>query len=191
MSSYKYEVMFLPAFICQFSFLVLRFGRFIESLYATLPLLDDKKTSLHYILVFSKIANSLFLLADHVLWLGRADICSVNTEKWSQISNKYWLFSITMNLLKDFHDISQLPLKSKLSSHEVKSVNRILNTLIQVAESTQRNDVFIDTLRNSCDFFIPLTALGYVNLSPGTVGMLGTISSLLGLWVIVKPMANK
>lgn len=170
---------------------MLRFGKFIESLYSTLPLLDDKKASVHYILVFSKIANSLFLLADHILWLGRADICSVNTEKWSQISNKYWLFSITMNLIKDFHDISQLPLKSKLSSDEVKHVNRILNTLIQIVEIVQRNDVFIDTLRNGCDFFIPLTALGYVNLSPGTVGLLGTISSILGLWVIVKPMGNK
>lgn len=167
---------------------MLRFGRFIESLYSALPLLDDKKPSVRYILVFSRIANSLFLLADHILWLGRADICSVNTEKWSQISNKYWLFSITMNLVKDFYEISQLDLKcQQLPANDLSNVKNTMITLVKVARLVQSNEVFVDTLKNGCDFFIPLTALGYVDLSPGTVGILGTISSLLALWVLVNP----
>lgn len=167
---------------------MLRFGRFIESLYSTLPLLDDKKASVRYVLVFSKIANSLFLLADHILWLGRADISSVNTEKWSQISNKYWLFSITMNLIRDFYEISQLNLKNKLvPQDELRNLKDIVKMFIKGANVIQNNEVFVDTIKNCCDFFIPLTALGYVKLSPGTVGLLGTISSLVGLWVLVNP----
>lgn len=169
---------------------MLRFGRFIETLYSTLPLFDDKKVSVRYILVFSKIANSLFLLADHILWLGRADICSVNTEKWNQISNKYWLFSITMNLVKDFYDISQLDLKNKIIfSKELTSMKNV-NTLVKLMKVVQNNDVFVDTLKNGCDFFIPLTALGYVDLSPGTVGLLGTISSMLALWISINPVVK-
>lgn len=164
---------------------MLRFGRFIESLYSALPLIDDKKASVHYILVFSKIANSLFLVADHILWLGRADICSVNTEKWNQISNKYWLFSITMNLIRDFYEISQLSIPNK-SFSGMQDINKI-KAFIQHAKGVHSNGIFIDTLRNSCDFFIPMSALGYLNLSSGMVGLLGTISSLLGLWVLINP----
>lgn len=167
---------------------MLRFGRFIESLYSALPLLDDKKISVRYVLVFSKIANSLFLLADHILWLGRADVCSVNTEKWNQISNKYWLFSITMNLIRDFYEISQLNLKRKIiPQNEPKNVKDIVHGLLMGAKILHNNEIFVDTLKNSCDFFIPLTALGYVKLSPGTIGLLGSISSLVGLWVVIHP----
>ncbi|KAG5888808.1 hypothetical protein JTB14_032721 [Gonioctena quinquepunctata] len=128
---------------------LLRFGRFAESLYAALPLFQQEELPIRYTVIFSKIANSLFLLADHFLWLGRADICTVDTEKWSRISNKYWLYSITMNLVNQ--------------------------------------SVVIDTIKNGCDFFIPLTALGHVKLSPGTVGVLGTISSIAGLLVLLEP----
>lgn len=165
---------------------VLRFGRFIESLYASLPLLDDKKPSVRYFLVLSKIANSLFLLADHILWLGRADICSVNTEKCSEISNKYWLFSITMSLVRDVCEISQIDFKTLVQQNDIRKAPDFLTKIAKGMKVAQAN-VFVDTLRNSCDFFIPLTALGYVKLSPGTVGLLGTISSLLGLWVIISP----
>lgn len=50
--------------------------------------------------------------------------------------------------------------------------------------------VVIDTVKNVCDFFIPFTALGYVKLTPGTVGWLGTVSSLMGLIVLVEPLAK-
>lgn len=130
----------------------------------------------------------MFLLADHILWLGRADVCSVNTERWSQISNKFWLFSISMNLVRDFYEISQLGLKCKVvPQNELNNVKNMADTLIKVTKLVENNEIFMDTVKNSCDLFIPLTALGYVKLSPGTVGLLGTISSLVGIWVLINP----
>ena len=55
---------------------------------------------------------------------------------------------------------------------------------------TCHKDVFIDTLKNSCDMFIPLTALGFTKLSPSTVGVLGAVSSLAALVTIVKPITK-
>lgn len=88
-----------------------------------------------------------------------------------------------MNLVRDFYEISLLKQKA---SKEMKNVN-IIRSFIGSAKDVQRTRVFVDTLRNGCDFFIPLSALGYINLSPGTVGLLGSFSSLLGLWVLVNP----
>lgn len=46
----------------------------------------------------------------------------------------------------------------------------------------------VDTLKNTCDLFIPMAALGYVRLSPGTVGMLGVVSSVAGIAALINPM---
>jgi peroxin-11B len=51
-------------------------------------------------------------------------------------------------------------------------------------------DIVLDTLKNGCDFFIPFTSLGFIKLSPKTIGMLGVISSVAGLLVILEPRAK-
>lgn len=40
-----------------------------------------------------------------------------------------------------------------------------------------------------CDLTIPGSALGYVSLDDGIVGLAGTLSSLLGLWTVWKKTA--
>ncbi|KAJ8916361.1 hypothetical protein NQ315_005058 [Exocentrus adspersus] len=171
--------------------IILRFGRFAEGLYTTLPLFHEENAAIRYSVILSKIANSLFLLADHILWLGRADFCSVDTEKWSRISNKYWLYSITMSLVRDFYEISQI---IRCQKHDIMPTNginnfndvlKIINTVLDIAR--RNKNVVIDTVKNGCDFFIPLTALGHVKLSPGTIGVLGAISSIAGLLVLLDP----
>lgn len=175
-------------------FLVLRLGRCIDTLYSVLPLFHYPDTTVRITVILSKISNALFLLTDHILWLGRADLCNVNTEKWSRISNKYWLYSITLNLVRDFYEVMNI-LKSQkcriLPSDGFRSFNDVITTGLRTASILQRHrSIMIDTIKNSCDFFIPLTALGHVNLSPSSVGLLGVISSLAGLMVLIEPLAK-
>lgn len=50
--------------------------------------------------------------------------------------------------------------------------------------------VIVDTIKNVCDVFIPLTALGYTKLSPKYQGVLGVVSSVAGLFEILHPTAK-
>nr|CAH7722395.1 unnamed protein product [Callosobruchus chinensis] len=171
--------------------LILRFGRFVESLYGTLPLFHEEESVLRYTIILSKIANSLFLLADHLLLLGRADFYPTDTQKWSRLSNKYWLYSITMNLIRDFYEISQTLRSEKkiiMPGNGLRNFDDFKKVLLKsFIVLNSRRDILIDTLKNCCDFFIPYSALGHANLSPGSVGLLGTISSLMGLLVLINP----
>lgn len=170
---------------------MLRFGRCLDTLYTTLTLFQHPDATVRSALILSRIGQALFLLADHVLWLGRADVCNVDTERWSRTSNKYWLYSITLNLVRDFYEISKIFKAKKYSILPHSGCNNmkdIFEVLVRVLLVLQQNRaVVIDTVKNGCDFFIPLTALGHLNLSPGTVGWLGVISSLAGLLVLVEP----
>lgn len=170
---------------------MLRFGRCFDTLYAALPLFQHHDPTVRSVLILSRISQALFLLTDHLLWLGRADVCGVNTERWSRLSNKYWLYSITLNLVRDFYEISKVLQTQKCSilpRNGCKNVGDVVEMAFRIFGVFQHNRaLMIDTIKNGCDFFIPLTALGHVKLTPGTVGWLGVISSLAGLLVLIEP----
>lgn len=169
---------------------LLRFGRCIDTLYSTLPVFHHHDQTIRITVILSKICNALFLLADHILWLGRSDLCSVQTERWTKMSNKYWLFSITMNLVRDFYEISQILKDEKrtILPRRIKSTADYVQIGQNVMLCLLRNKhILADTIKNGCDFFIPMTALGHFKLSPGTIGLLGVVSSIAGMLVLIDP----
>ncbi|XP_066598257.1 peroxisomal membrane protein 11B [Prorops nasuta] len=168
---------------------LLRFGRFLDSLYSALKLMKYPDLTIRVTLILAKISNALFLLADHIIWLGRVGITRVNIEKWSHTANKYWLMSIIMNLSRDFYEILKILEYENKATLSRNTVFSKYNTFKQFGAICLRDhkEILMDTARNGCDLFIPLTALGYTKLTPGTIGMLGLLSSMIGLYTIVYP----
>lgn len=125
----------------------------------------------------------------------------MNAKRWSNIANKYWLFSIIMNLCRDSYEILRV-----LDLHRSCSKSGISRCRIPASINSPEDfkrlalqsyvlmqghkDIVVDTVKNACDFFIPLTALGYTSLTPRTIGLLGAISSLAGLWALLEPRAK-
>lgn len=149
-------------------------------------------------LTISKLAHALFLYADHIVWLTKSGFLKTDSEKWNRTANKFWLLSIIANLARDFYEIVHLLdihkstllkpselLTGSITSYDWNGGMKYLYMFVSC-----HNDVFIDTLKNSCDLFIPLTALGFTKLSPSTVGALGAISSLAALLTVVKPITK-
>ncbi|XP_043280414.1 peroxisomal membrane protein 11B [Venturia canescens] len=170
---------------------LLHFGRCLDSLYGVLNVMQHPDVAIRITMTLSRITNALFLLADHIIWLGRAGVTRVNLEKWTSISHRYWLLSILMNLTRDLYEISII--FQKFNSSQVSrfcSRSRYINFYDRKALAilTSRRDLLLDTIRNSCDLFIPLSALGYTKLSPGTVGLLGVISSAVGIYCLAYPL---
>lgn len=148
-----------------------------------------------------KLSQALFLFADHFLWLARTGLFkSIDAKKWGKYANKYWLLSIIMNLCRDVYEIFRLMDLHKASAkcgisrsvpvrlNSPKDFSRLaLQSYVLVLG---HKDVFVDTIKNVCDFFIPLTALGYTKLTPRTIGILGAISSVAGLIALIEPTAK-
>ena len=53
----------------------------------------------------------------------------------------------------------------------------------------ERRAAQIQLIADLCDLTIPSSALGYVTLDDGIVGLAGTMSSLIGVWGIWKKTA--
>lgn len=188
----------------------MRFGKCIDVLYAAQRTIHHTNVTLRLTLTLSKIAQALFLYADHIIWLSRTGLVkSIDAKKWNDTANKYWFVSIVMNLCRDFYELSRL-IDRTLNSGNGRNNQTLYRWLFDTnanISSLSKNDfgkaslhaysyvyenraIFIDTMKNMCDVFIPLTALGYTKLKPRTVGLLGVISSIAAIMVLIQPAAK-
>lgn len=177
---------------------VLRLGRCIDICYLALNTMNIEDSFLRITLTVSKIAHALYLYADHIVWLTKSGFLKSDSDNWNKTANKFWLISVIANLARDLYEILHIlelnrsmflkpsaflsgPL-NKFGFHaSMKHFYTILNC---------HKDIFIDTLKNSCDLFIPLTALGVTKLSPSAIGTLGAVSSVAALVTMVKPITK-
>ncbi|KAI5633552.1 peroxisomal biogenesis factor 11 (PEX11) domain-containing protein [Phthorimaea operculella] len=177
---------------------ILRLGRCVDVGYTALNTMQIEDPILRFCLTASKLSNALFLYADHIVWLTKSGFLKTDSEKWNKTANKFWLLSIVANLARDLYELCHI---IKLHNPTFLKPSELLNgpaKTINYAETAKyvfmlmncHKDVFIDTLKNSCDLFIPLTALGFTKFSPSTVGMLGAVSSLAALVTIVQPISK-
>uniref|UniRef100_A0AAG5DSV3 Peroxisomal membrane protein 11B n=1 Tax=Anopheles atroparvus TaxID=41427 RepID=A0AAG5DSV3_ANOAO len=160
---------------------LLRFGKGFEVLYGAVASIELKHISQQLFIVLGKLSSGLFLLADHVVWLSRSGVSkSVNTTKWLNRSNRFWLISILMNLCRDLQELYRLFVYYSRSN--IRNLQQALSVIYQ-----ENKPLLVDTVKNVCDVFIPLNGLGYVAVSNQTIGMLGAISSIMGLLPLLYP----
>ncbi|XP_012351125.1 peroxisomal membrane protein 11B [Apis florea] len=169
---------------------LLRLGRCLDSLYSALKMMKYPEVTIRVTLTLSKIANALFLLADHIIWIGRVGLLRVNIEKWSKIANKYWLMNIIMNLTRDIYEIIKiLETEGKdVLMRAPKFSSNLWRQYELLYHLRNHKSIVIDTIKNGCDMFIPLTALGFTKLTPGTIGILGMISSIVSIYTLIYPL---
>jgi len=177
---------------------LLRFGKCIDVMYASFKSVHNPDVTLRLTLTLSKISQAIYLFADHILWLSRTGLFkNIDTNKWNTTANKYWVLSIVMNLCRDFYEICQI----FDTCRDVQQLLKLFffpkssDDLVRVWSKAKicvsnHQAVMVDTVKNVCDVFIPLTALGYTKLSPKHQGILGVISSIVGLFEILYPAAK-
>lgn len=179
--------------------LVLRFGKSLEVFYGALKSIHYNDAWLAFTLTVNKIAQSIFLLTDHIIWLSRSGLVKdIDTAKWTKRSNRFWIISLMMGIARDIYEINRVVVSfssykslttclvsSVVSIRSSDDVSLCISSLLEFL--TTYKHLTVDTVKNVCDLFIPLTGLGYVKLSPRTIGLLGVMSSIAGLFVVLNP----
>lgn len=183
---------------------LLRLGKSVEVLHGILKSLHIRDITLRSLITLSRIAQSIFLLADHIIWVGRAGLIRVNANRWRNLANKCWIYSITINLLRDLYEIKLASKQYHPSSTTVAQMSSSSSLVVQssvvqkcvsclplfTAFCVDHKDISVDTVKNICDIFIPLTSQGHVNLNPGIVGLLGVVSTIAGIYALIDPSAK-
>lgn len=60
-----------------------------------------------------------------------------------------------------------------------------------VAEDARGRQIGVNLLQDLLDLIIPLSIIGVLNVSPGSVGLVGTATSLIGAYSIMYKQVEK
>lgn len=177
---------------------ILRLGRCVDVCYTALNHIHHEDKWLRLTLTLSKLGHALYLYADHIAFLTRIGFLKTDMHKWTKTANKFWLVSIIANLAKDFYELLQVLnikkttfmrpselINNSCTNFDMNSALKHLYWLVRY-----HKNIFFDTVKDSCDLFIPMTAIGLTKLSPTTVGFLGAVSSLVALYTIVDNICD-
>ncbi|KAF9012206.1 Peroxisomal membrane protein PMP27, partial [Haplosporangium bisporale] len=106
-----------------------------------------------------------------------------NIKRYNELANKFWLSGIVFSFLSGLYKTRQIQIRKesalrglKHSGESEKSYSRTEIKSLAKEQDAVNKTLLLDGL----DMLIPSTGLGYVDLDDGAVGLIGTITSIMG-----------
>ncbi|KAF2621176.1 peroxisomal biogenesis factor 11 [Macroventuria anomochaeta] len=160
---------------------LMRVGKFVEHFKAAAVASDS--TSLDPVIKATSVGRQLgyafYMLFDSANILDATGIKkNTHSVKLLRTANQAWLSGISFSILQSLYALYGLRSRSATvaaSSDPEKVVE-------QKKVAKELNAIKVQLVSDLCDITIPATALGWVQLDDGIVGLAGTTSSLLGVW---------
>lgn len=165
-----------------------RLGRALDSWRSAQKSINLLDPVLQVTLTCMNINKAFFLLVDHYLWLARVGLVKTDNKKWDNTSSRFYLASLFFATARDIYALEVEIQKVKNDQNKKHDNFNFSHYLYNVAVILKtKPDILVDLTKNLCDIFIPASRLGFVKVSDGTMGALGTISSLLAVLQIASP----
>ncbi|KAL8801666.1 MAG: hypothetical protein Q9182_004303 [Xanthomendoza sp. 2 TL-2023] len=159
----------------------LRLGKNVEHFKAAASAMDDTKAKdefLRYCAIGRQLGYAMYLTLDMATYVDTAGIWKLESAKRLQKeAYRAWFVGLLFNAIAGAYTLWGL----RQSEAEIDKADGE-----GVVESKrlrrERAAANVQLISDLCDLTIPSSALGYVNLDDGIVGLAGTVSSLIGVW---------
>ncbi|EED23305.1 peroxisomal biogenesis factor (PEX11), putative [Talaromyces stipitatus ATCC 10500] len=168
---------------------ILRAGKFVEHLKAASVAFDNKSASTDPVLKNLTVGRQLgyagYLTLDSITLVDALGFKKFDSaKKLQEYSYRAWLSGLVCSVVAGVYTLYRL-------QEREKTIDRKEGEGVVEAKKIERERVAarIQLVSDLCDLSVPLSALGYVKLDDGLVGIAGTISSLIGVWSAWKKTA--
>lgn len=161
------------------------FGRCTDQLYSAMRSMQLNDPIIRMTVATSKLWLSCQMFADHVLWLDQIGLfkTSSNKQAWIDRANRFWLYSVSTNLLRDIYElICVMQQKRSRDKDNLDSELRNFKLSTPIKWIKGNPKLSCDLIKNSCDFLIPHTAVNKIPIHSSVIAMFGIISSAMGIW---------
>lgn len=158
-----------------------RIGKSFHHFHVALKTIHLHNPVQQLLVTLARINRGLYLLMDHIVWVGKVKLLDVNTAKWSHAAARFWLLAVIFSLCRDLYELwAALMVERSRLRHDTTGGSQTLRTAL---ERTAHNNpaIVMDTVKNVTDVFLPLQSLEFINLPGGVIGLLGVVSSLCNL----------
>ena len=124
---------------------------------------------------FANVADAMYVLTDNLVWLSKCGLFDIDRERYSNLSDSYWLLSVLLLLMKNL-------LQAQIIFQNIPSVTKDNTVKFQTRAQnfvSQNKILSFDILRNLCDICICMSSLKKWKISSTTVGVAGLVGSLV------------
>ena len=130
---------------------------------------------------------ALWLLCDHIQWLNKAGYVRLHPHTLKRIDVYHaqsWFSGLLFAALLALYRLQQLVKQEQLTLTQAGSSNNVtpLHQRQLAALQYRKAKHIVDVVKNGTDLIIPAARLGWIDASGQTVGLAGTITSLIGIW---------
>lgn len=163
---------------------LLTFGRCTDQLYSAIRSMQLHDPIVRMTSATSKFWLSFQMFADHVLWLDQMGLIKSegNKQVWVERANRFWLYSVGTSLLRDFYElICVVQQRRSRDKDNLDSELRQFKLSTPIKWIRSNPKLSCDLIKNSCDFWIPYTAVNNIYVHPSVIAMLGIISTTMGI----------
>ncbi|KAJ9496073.1 Peroxisomal membrane protein PMP27 [Exophiala xenobiotica] len=163
---------------------ILRIGKFVEHLRAGSEIYDaavkssngDKVTQ--YLQTLRQIGYAGYMLFDMMTVLDAMGVKKDPKAKNIQtLAYRFWCTGLIASALAGIYNNYKLSARTRAVDEKDAEAK-----VEKVKIAKQQRAVNIQLISDLCDLTVPSTALGYINLDDGIIGLAGTTSSLLGVY---------
>lgn len=179
----------------------IRIGKSLDMIQGAVNSLKVDNKFVRTCLVLSKLAMAGYLFIDHFIWAAKLELISADSKRLARSAAWFWLVAILAGLARNVYDIAvilraELRRRAKLqqqsrskgfSKTDMVESRRHTRPCSLVSRMLAENPLLIDTVKNAADVFLPLAALQLFNTSEGFQGIMGMVSSYLGLLATWNP----
>jgi len=131
----------------------------------------------------SKFWSSIQLFADHALWLYQMGVLKTQDKQaWIERANRFWFYSVLTSLLRDFYELICIVQAKRIREKDnLDSELRNFKLSTPLKWMKENPKISCDLIKNTCDIWIPYTAINKIPLHPSIIGLLGMISTTMAI----------
>lgn len=168
-------------------------GKFLEHFQAAMKALSTNDPVLRVLAIGRQLGYAFYLMLDALQWVNGSKAYVFEKETATRISKnaaRFWLFGISCSLVSGIYKTYMLVQRQRLATRPRATAEKEAERRVELHQiSSESVGVRLQMLQDFCDWLNPLSNLDFVSLSDGTVGLAGTLSSLLGArsqWIKVN-----
>lgn len=166
---------------------LIRFFRSLEYLQEFLKSIQLRDDTEKYISMFKNLSLGIWMAADHAQWLHKAGYLKLNDsiKRIDEIHSKSWFWGLAAGILLCAYKMKLIADEQNNVQDQLRStggnVSAASNKQLAALED-KRNKQIQGIIKNSIDIVIPAARLNWLPVSDGTVGLAGTITSIIGMY---------
>ncbi|KAF9573836.1 Peroxisomal membrane protein PMP27 [Mortierella alpina] len=143
-----------------------------------------KDEFLRFCAVGKQLSYAGYLSYDALIFLDGAGAFKFkNIKRYTELANKFWLAGITFSFLSGLYKTRQIQIRRSSAvrgiKHHGESEKSYARTELK-SLTREQHSVTKQLVQDGLDILIPSTGLGYLSLDDGAVGLIGTVTSIMG-----------